>query len=752
MAGLAMSFDQLARATMLLCVAAVLVNLVLLLFRVNSTRIRRSAWLLVVLQGWTFMPFRIDIPLPVNWLPAANGEFQLAAPAGLREPNSRVHPIAEVADSLARQAPADRGGANEFSLFTAALVLAWWVGIVLSVLVYLTRYVWFVRSAPLGELCSQAWKTELSQLVRQLEVRHSVQLRITKNLGPLLCRLPEGYVIFAPRGLWASVDSAQRRSILRHELAHAVRGDIWKSLLVRILALPQWFNPFCWWALHSFEECGEWACDDKAKGNTEQDVASYAKTLLRVGEMSIRRVPTSAAVRGGLLSRRIERMLKSKVTEDSTMKTVVLGTIMAAALFAPFARIRAMGEEAPVTEERTESRTRESELARVGLDPYRIESPDILLIESLRLLPKTPYRIGKLDVLSIVASGVDAKEPIAGTFQVELNGTVRLGRTWGNVRLEGTNLAEAADVIKQHLSKDANLLDVTVSLVQLAGVQFIAGEHLVSPDGRVDLGRLATVYVAGKTMAEAEAAIERTLADHYAVADVNVDIFRYNSKVFYVILERGSSADQMFRIPATGNETVLDAIANVPKSELPELVDQRVWLSRPDNRSGKTDLILPVDLKAIRTGKQTQTNYQLLPGDRLYISKQMSPKSVVTAAEREIRRRVVDLVHHIAGVGVDVSYRAGERAREKAPTEDRVSVVVTIPRQFFDVAVRQRATLLPQDDQSPESRLFEDRFIRKLEYEILATLADVGADQNVRVAIHENVDGSSRSAANPGSP
>jgi hypothetical protein len=64
--------------------------------------------------------------------------------------------------------------------------------------------------------------------------------------------------------LWSAISGDGRESILRHELAHLRRRDLQKSVLVRIAALPQWFNPLVRLAVRRFDEAGEWACDEAA--------------------------------------------------------------------------------------------------------------------------------------------------------------------------------------------------------------------------------------------------------------------------------------------------------------------------------------------------------------------------------------------------------------------------------------------------------------------------------------------------------
>ena len=45
--------------------------------------------------------------------------------------------------------------------------------------------------------------------------------------------------------------------------------------------------------------------------------------------------------------------------------------------------------------------------------------------------------------------------------------------------------------------------EVSVTISETSGLQVISGEHLVGPDGMVNLGTYGTVYVAGMTIEEA---------------------------------------------------------------------------------------------------------------------------------------------------------------------------------------------------------------------------------------------------------
>src|ERR1700730_7109324 len=71
------------------------------------------------------------------------------------------------------------------------------------------------------------------------------------------------------------------------------------------------------------------------------------------------------------------------------------------------------------------------ELNKVTHPAYVIESPDILLIDAVRVIPLPPYRVQPLDALFIVSPNALKEEPIHGIYPVEPDGTINLGPVYG---------------------------------------------------------------------------------------------------------------------------------------------------------------------------------------------------------------------------------------------------------------------------------------------------------------------------------
>jgi polysaccharide export outer membrane protein len=265
------------------------------------------------------------------------------------------------------------------------------------------------------------------------------------------------------------------------------------------------------------------------------------------------------------------------------------------------------------------------ELQKVSLPDYIIEPPDILTIDAVTLVPHPPYKIHPLDVIHVEATGLPSDAIIGGDLVVGIDGTLVLGFGYDMVNgryeplsLVGKTLPEAREAIRQRLQTLAKEPDVWVTLLKIAAQQEIAGEHLVAPDGTVNLGTYGRVRVVGMTVDEAKQSIQAHLSTRFVEPEVAVDVYGYNSKVYYVVTQGAGLGDQIFQLPVKGNETVLDALSQI--QGLSGSQSTRMWIARPGPNQCGGDQIMPVDWLGITQRGDIATNYQILPGDRMYIA------------------------------------------------------------------------------------------------------------------------------------
>lgn len=289
------------------------------------------------------------------------------------------------------------------------------------------------------------------------------------------------------------------------------------------------------------------------------------------------------------------------------------------------------------------------ELDMAMLPTYRVAPPDILTIDAVnnirqpdmklragdnllvRLsnpLPLTPQEPNLTPTELQMREALDAEYKfLNGEYRIQPDGALDLGPEYGAVKVEGMSLSQAQAAIRQHLQtyiKGENGAtggitepQISVTWPDIAGKQTISGEHLVRQDGSISLGLYGNVRVSGMTLDEVKQAVEAVLAEHVHEPEVNVDVLSYNSKVFYVVLDGGGAGETVQRFPITGNETVLDAIYQV--QGLSEVSSKRIWVARPAPAGTDAAQVMMVNWHDVAAEGITDTNYQLLPGDRVYV-------------------------------------------------------------------------------------------------------------------------------------
>ncbi len=149
----------------------------------------------------------------------------------------------------------------------------------------------------------------------------------------------------------------------------------------------------------------------------------------------------------------------------------------------------------------------------------------------------------------------------------------------------------------------------------------LPSDQTVLPDGSIELGRYGRPIVDGMTVAEIELEVQRIIRQHHPETDeeskeayrVTVHMVQPESKVYYVLGEVNSPG----AFPVIGRETVLDAI--IQAGGIGNRANRhRLILSRP-SAPPACRTVLPICYdKIVQLGDAT-TNYQIQPGDRIYV-------------------------------------------------------------------------------------------------------------------------------------
>ena len=201
--------------------------------------------------------------------------------------------------ALMRSAPASIAGmVRPLARDAAPWLLALWLAGALFVLTRLgrdirrialvTRRAATVRRGPLADIARE--------VAADLGLRQPVRIAISRELA-----LPVSWGLRRPAVLLPSAarrwDTARRRVVLRHELAHVRRGDYAGHLLIELACALHWPNPFAWRAARRARLEQEQACDDRVLALGTGPIA-YAQELLDLARAFV----SSDAIQHGALA------------------------------------------------------------------------------------------------------------------------------------------------------------------------------------------------------------------------------------------------------------------------------------------------------------------------------------------------------------------------------------------------------------------------------------------------------------------
>jgi polysaccharide export outer membrane protein len=154
-----------------------------------------------------------------------------------------------------------------------------------------------------------------------------------------------------------------------------------------------------------------------------------------------------------------------------------------------------------------------------------------------------------------------------------------------------------------------------VQPVELDAPLRLPPDQPVQPDGTIDLGVYGRPVVAGKTLAEVEVLVRELIkAKEKKEIAITVRLLARPGEVFYVLGEVNAPG----AFPVTGSDTVLSAITQAG-GPTRKFSPENIVLSRPTPPDG-CRIVYPVCYTNIVQLGDTTTNYQLLPGDRIFVA------------------------------------------------------------------------------------------------------------------------------------
>jgi beta-lactamase regulating signal transducer with metallopeptidase domain len=237
------------------------------------------AWLIIVIG--LIIPFRPQFNNAIVQIDIPNGITTTAVQTGnemnLAIPDNIIIPV----DVIPSDNPALLLSTMSFSLWQIIAVV-WLAGAIMYLAFYISKHCRFI-------LLVKRWSENvtderalsiLQSLKKEMGISQKINLYQYSDLG---CPMMFGFV--KPRILLPKEELAEDelRFILKHELVHFKRKDLFYKVLVLIATAVHWFNPFVYLIAKAINAQCELSCDAEIILNTDAETRlQYSETIIGV--------------------------------------------------------------------------------------------------------------------------------------------------------------------------------------------------------------------------------------------------------------------------------------------------------------------------------------------------------------------------------------------------------------------------------------------------------------------------------------
>lgn len=174
---------------------------------------------------------------------------------------------------------------NIYAKIQITLITVWLVVVCLIMLWQIWDYLrsirWFVKHAERN--MTESHKTVLESLREEYRIKRHILVFQGEDGAPTIT-----FGIFRPIILCGKpLESREAELLLRHEMVHIKRWDIFWKILIQFVIFLHWWNLFTWALFLDFERVSEWACDETAmQGRSDEEVDEYLLLLIEESRAS----------------------------------------------------------------------------------------------------------------------------------------------------------------------------------------------------------------------------------------------------------------------------------------------------------------------------------------------------------------------------------------------------------------------------------------------------------------------------------
>ena len=233
-----------------------------------SAKWRYFVWLVVALR--LIIPFKLELPqAPVN-IPVPNHTVVFRQEGA---------PIAIIDESYIPQGNTFSSSADYAPIITLQELLAifWAIGAASFFLYHIISYIVFKHK--INPYCNIVHSDILRDVLNDMKIKSKLRLiECSKIASPMMIGFLKTAILLPS----TDYSNDELTVVIKHELTHYKRGDIWYKLLLVIVNSVHWFNPLVYLMVRQANRDLEYSCDDAVvMGSDINFRKGYSMTILK---------------------------------------------------------------------------------------------------------------------------------------------------------------------------------------------------------------------------------------------------------------------------------------------------------------------------------------------------------------------------------------------------------------------------------------------------------------------------------------
>lgn len=307
----------------------ILLNLVLSRFftRRYSARMKYFIWLILAL--YLLVPIRLQSRQPsLNFVVTNNQEVSFYNDLTKQKYKiTKPEPELETRNNSG-STNFENSKQNHWNL-TRIVVYLWFIGMGIAVLSETVKYFYTLRGIRAWSVKpkNEEIQTLCDRIKHEMGVKKNIGIFVSKRISsPMLC----GFIkpgIYLPKDEW---NFKELEYILRHELTHYKKRDLWYKLLIHMAVIIHWYNPL----VHLMQRYAsmniECCCDDAVlKGQSYEYRRAYSEIILNNMEaQNVNYLTTAFSGGANEMKQRFENILSMKKRKKGIIPVLSLVLVL----------------------------------------------------------------------------------------------------------------------------------------------------------------------------------------------------------------------------------------------------------------------------------------------------------------------------------------------------------------------------------------------------------------------------------------